>query len=388
MILYVLLLCSFAVATTEFVLVGLLPEIAAELSVPIATAGLLVTAYMVVVTIGAPAAVILTRRLSRTGVLAAAMALALGSAIGSALSGTFALLLAARMGSALAQALFVAVASQVAMAAVPPERQTAAIAKVFNGFALATVIGLPIGTLIGQAAGWHAAFWLVAILSGAGLVGVLAYGPRASTVDTAPLRTSLAAIVRPATLLGLSATLLAFTGFVTAFTYVAPALRQITGLSGGWVSIALLVYGTGTIAGNTIAGRVRPTSILRVLPVPLGVLTLILAVQGGLMRTGFGAMVAVFVLGAAAFTVAPLLQTWLMGEAGPDAAGLAAALNISVFGLAGALGAALGGAVLSGGLGLGRLGPIAAIPLAGALGLALVLRRWRSRRDREPVAVV
>ncbi len=91
----------------------------------------------------------------------------------------------------------------------------------------------------------------------------------------------------------------------------------MTGLSGGWVSIALLVYGLGTIAGNTIAGRVRPTSILRVLPVPLAVLTLILAAQGGLMRTGVGAMAAVFVLGAAAFTVAPLLQTWLMGEAGP-----------------------------------------------------------------------
>jgi DHA1 family inner membrane transport protein len=381
MILYVLLLCSFAVATTEFVLVGLLPEIAAELSVPVATAGMLVTGYMIVVTIGAPAAVVLTRRLSRKGVLTAAMALALASAVGSALSGTFASLLVARMGSALAQALFIAVASQVAMAAVPEDRQTAAIAKVFNGFALATVIGLPAGTLVGQAFGWQATFWMVAGMSAIGLVGVLVFGPAVTATDPGTLRASMTAIVRPTTLLGLFATLLAFTGFVAAFTYVAPTLRQVAGASENLVGVALLVYGVGTLAGNALAGRVRPSSIPRVLPVPLGVLAGVLAVQTGLMRTVTGAFVAVFLLGAAAFTVAPLLQTWLMGEAGPDAAGFAAALNISVFGLAGALGAGLGGAVLSSGLGIRGLGPVAAVPVGVAVVVAYAIRATRVRRD-------
>jgi MFS transporter, DHA1 family, inner membrane transport protein len=168
----VLMLCSFAVATAEFVVVGLLPQIAAELTVPLPAAGQLVTAYMLVVTVGGPAATILTRRLPRRALLAATMVLATGAAVGSVFAHSYAALLVARLGSAVAQALFMAVASQVAMAAAPAERQTAAVARVFAGFALATVLGLPLGTLVGAAYGWHATFVLVAALSGAGLVGV------------------------------------------------------------------------------------------------------------------------------------------------------------------------------------------------------------------------
>src|SRR3954469_20060548 len=172
------MVCSFAVATAEFVLVGLLPEIAADLAVSVSAAGQLVTVYMLVVTVGGPAAAVLTRRMPRRGLLAATMALATGAAALSAVAGSYGVLLAARRGSAVAQALFMAVASQVAMAAVPAERQTAAVARVFAGFALATVIGLPVGSLVGQAYGWHAAFVLVAVLAGTGFVGVLAFCPR------------------------------------------------------------------------------------------------------------------------------------------------------------------------------------------------------------------
>lgn len=389
MILYVLLLSAFAVATTEFILVGLLPQVSVDLGVSLSTAGLLVSVYMAVVTVGAPAAVLLTRRLPRRRVLAAALVLAIGSAVGSALSGTFGELLASRMGSALAQALFVAVASQVAMAAVPPERQTAAIAKVFNGFALATVIGLPLGTLVGQAYGWHAAFWLVALLSAVGLVGVVVYAPQAPAApDAEPLRTTVTAIFRPATLIGLLVTLLTFTGFVAAFTYVAPALRQVTGLGSTWVSVALLLYGAGTVVGNVVAGRIQPARILRVLPVPLAALTLVLGMQHIALQSTVSALISVFVLGAAAFTVAPLLQTWLMRRAGPGAAGLAAAVNISVFGLAGALGAGLGGVIISSGLGLGRIGPVASVPLAIAFITALVLAKSIAARGRNTASGV
>ena len=158
MIIYVLMLCSFAVATAEFVLVGLLPQVAAELDVSLPVAGQLVTAYMLVVTVGGPVATILTRRVARRELLLATMALACACALGCALAGSYLVLLATRLGSALAQALFMAVASQVAMAAVPPERRTAAVARVFGGFALATVIGLPLGALVGQLYGWRATF--------------------------------------------------------------------------------------------------------------------------------------------------------------------------------------------------------------------------------------
>jgi DHA1 family inner membrane transport protein len=379
-IIYILMLCSFAVATTEFVLVGLLPEVSTELSVSLPTAGLLVTAYMLVVTVGGPATMILTRRVPRRGLLAATMAIAFGSAILSALAYTYDVLLAARMGSALAQALFMAVASQVAMAAVPPERQTAAIARVFNGFALATVIGLPVGTLVGQAYGWHAAFVLVAILSAAGLAGVLAFCPEVPHERGASLRSNFAAIVRPNMLLGLLTTVLAFTGFVAAFTYVTPMLHEVAGLGSGWVGAALVIYGLGTIAGNLLAGRVRQQSIVRTLPVPLAALGSVLLLQGALMHNGATAMISLFLMGASAFAVAPLVQTWLMGQAGTAAAGLAAAVNISVFGLAAALGAALGGAVISAGLGLDRISPVAAVPLLAALAVALAIGVLQRRR--------
>jgi DHA1 family inner membrane transport protein len=367
-----LMVCSFAVATAEFVVVGLLPEISADLSVSVPAAGLLVTAYMVVGTVGGPAAMVLTRRLPRRTVLASAMTVALASAVVSALAPSYGVLLVGRLGSAVAQALFVAVASQVAMAVVAPERRTAAVAKVFNGFALATVLGLPVGTLVGQAYGWHATFALVAVLCAVGLAGVLRYCPAVAAEDAESLRAGVRAVLRPRLLVGLLLTVLTFTGFVAAFTYVAPMLGDVAGLSPGWVSAALVVYGLGTVTGTALAGRVPPAAIARVLPVPLGALGAVLLVQGPAMHHAWAAAMTLFLMGTSAFVVAPLLQTWLMGEAGPAAAGLAAAVNISVFGLAGALGAGLGGAVLTAGLGLDRVSPVAAVSVLLAAGISLM----------------
>jgi MFS transporter, DHA1 family, inner membrane transport protein len=381
-ILYVLMLCSFAVATAEFVLVGLLPEISTELAVSLPAAGFLVTVYMIVGTIGGPAAVVLTRRMPRRTALILAMALALASAVLSALAPSYGVLLAGRLGSALAQSLFVAVASQVAMAAVPPERQTAAVAKVFNGFALATVIGLPVGTLVGHAFGWHATFAAVAVLAAAGLAGVLLSRPGGTIESADSLRRSAAAILAPRLLLGLAITVLAFTGFVAAFTYVAPMLRETAGLSAGWVGAALVVYGLGTLAGSALAGRVKPAAIVAVLPVPLALMGVVLLVQGIAMHHPVPAVASLFLMGASGFLIAPLVQTWLMSEAGPAAAGLAAAVNISVFGLAGAIGASLGGAVLSTGHGLDRVSPVAAVPVLVATALAVALR-LRGRTPRQ-----
>ena len=376
MLIVVLMLCSFAVATAEFVLVGLLPEIAADLTVSVSAAGQLVTVYMLVVTVGGPVATVLTRRLPRRSLLAATMALATAAAALSAAAGSYGVLLVARLGSAVAQALFMAVASQVAMAAAAPARQTAAVARVFAGFALATVIGLPVGSLVGQAYGWHAAFVLVAALAGAGLVGVLVFCPRIPADGAADGLGGVARLVaNRAVLTGLAVTLLTLTGFVAVFTYVAPMLSTVAGFSPGWVSVALVGYGLGTVAGNVLAGRVPPAAVPRVLPVPLAVLAVVLLGQGVLLRNQATALVGLVVLGVATFVVVPLLQTWLMTQVGQAAAGLVAAVNISVAGVAGALGAGLGGAVLAVGLGLVAIGPIAAVPVLGGLGAAFALRR-------------
>jgi DHA1 family inner membrane transport protein len=387
MLIIVLMLCSFAVATAEFVVVGLLPEIATDVGVSIPAAGQLVTAYMLVVTVGGPAATVLTRRLPRRALLAATMTLATGAAVGSAFVSSYGALLAARLGSALAQALFMAVASQVAMAAVPAERRTAAVARVFAGFALATVIGLPLGALVGQAYGWHATFVVVAVLSGIGLVGVLVFCPRIPAAATGGLARSVRGMVNPPVLTGLLITLLVLTGFVAVFTYVVPILSTVAGFSPTWVSVALLGYGLGTIAGNLLAGRVAPTSIARVLPIAVGVVALVLLTQGALLRFQLLALLGLILLGAATFVVVPLVQTWLMGRVDADAAGLAASINISVAGLAGALGAGLGAGVLSAGWGLAWISPVAAVPVLAATVAAAALRR-RSARASEDVRAV
>jgi MFS transporter, DHA1 family, inner membrane transport protein len=378
----VLMLCSFAVATAEFVLVGLLPQVAADLHVSPAVAGQLVTVYMLVITVGGPVGSVLTRRLPRRGLLAVTMALAAGSALLCALAGSYALLLAARVGSALAQALFMAVASQVAMAAVAPDRQTAAVARVFGGFALATVLGLPLGTLVGQAYGWPTTFVLVAGLSLAGLVGVLVVCPSIPPAPVAPAGHQLRRLWTPAVLRGLGVTLFTLTGFVTVFTYVAPVLREVAGFGSGLVAVALVLYGVGTIGGNLLAGKVAPESISRVLPLPVAALAVILLVQTALWHNRPAALAGLVLLGVVAFAVVPLVQTWLMGRVGPEAAGLVAAVNISVAGVAGALGAALGGAVAAG-PGLSWISPVAAAPVA--IG-ALVALRLRRDGDRVPAA--
>lgn len=379
MLIIVLMLCSFSVATAEFVVVGLLPQIASDTGVSIPVAGQLVTAYMLVVTVGGPAATVLTRRLPRRALLAATMALATAAAVGAAFVGSYGALLATRLGSALAQALFVAVASQVAMAAVPAERQTAAVARVFAGFALATVIGLPLGALVGQAYGWHATFVLVAVLCGIGLVGVLVFCPRIPAPASGGLARSVRGMATRPVLTGLSITLLVLTGFVAAFTYVVPMLTSISGFSPGWVSVALLGYGLGTIAGNVLGGRVPPTAIERVLPIAVGAVALVLLAQGVLLRFQPSALIGLVLLGGAAFVVVPLVQTWLMGRVGADAAGLVASVNISVAGLAGALGAGLGAAVLSVGAGLAWISPIAAVPVLAATVAAVALRKRSAR---------
>ncbi|GIJ78691.1 MFS transporter, DHA1 family, inner membrane transport protein [Micromonospora phaseoli] len=380
MIIYVLFVCSFAVATAEFVLVGLLPQVATDLDVSVAAAGQLVTAYMIVVTVGGPVATVLTRRLPRRELLAGTMALATVSAMASAMATSYPMLLSARLGSALAQALFMAVASQVAMASVPPERRTVAVARLFGGFALATVLGLPLGSLIGEAHGWPVTFVAVAGMAALGLLGVLVFCPRIPNPPPAGVRDSVGALLRPSIYAGLGVTLLALTGFVAAFTYVAPMLRTVTGLSPGWVSVGLVGYGLGTIAGNLLAGRVRPEAITRRLPLAVGALTAILLVQPLLLPIAPLALAGLVLLGAAAFLVVPLVQTWLMGQVEASTTGLVAAVNISVAGAAGALGAALGGTVLAIGLSPAWIGPVAAVSVLAATIVATRLNRVSSSR--------
>ncbi|MGO1054291.1 MFS transporter [Crossiella sp. CA198] len=381
MIAFVLMLCAFAVGTSEFVVVGVLPEVASDLGVPLSVAGLLVTGYAIAVAVGGPVLTVCTRRLPRRPLLIAVMALGVAGSLLSSLAENYTVLMGARMVAALAQGLFFAVASQVATASVPPERQTAAIAKVVNGVALSTVAGVPVGTLVGQAYGWRASFVLVTALAFIGMLGVILACPKVEHAPDAGFRASMHVFGRRSILLGLTTTVLAFTGMITTFTYVTPALREITGFSPGWATVVLLVYGLGTVVGSNIAGRVRPELIPRVLPFTIGALSLVLLVQGLAMHTKATSVLALFLLGASAFATGPLLHTWLMRQAEP-AGGLVASVNISAFNVAAAFGPVLGGAVITGGFGLDLVGPVAALPALAGLGVAFLVRGWARRQDQ------
>lgn len=379
----VLMLCAFAVGTSEFIVVGVLPEVSADLGVSLPSAGLLVTAYAVSVAVGGPVLTVLTGRLPRRPLLIGVMALAFVAAAVCALAPDYTVLMAARMLAALAQGLFFAVASQIAVAAVAPEKRTAAIAKIVNGVALSTVLGIPVGTLIGQNYGWRASFALVAVLTLIGLAGVALGAPKVAHEPDPGVRASLFAFGRKTVLLGLATTVLSFTGMITAFTYVAPALVEVSGFSPSWVTGVLLVYGLGTVVGSTIAGRVRTDAIMRVLPVTLGLLMLVLLATGFLLETRLTAVVALFGLGATAFVSGPLLHTFLMGQAG-SAAGLVASVNISAFNVAAALGPMIGGAVIAGGFGVRWTAAAGALPTLLGVGVALVIGRL-VRRGGAPV---
>lgn len=375
---FILMLSAFAVGTSEFIIVGVLPEVAADLGVDVPTAGLLVTAYAISVALGGPVLTVLTGRIARRKLLISVMALALVASLGSALADDYTLLMVARMVAALAQGLFFAVASQIAIAAVPPEKQTAAIAKVVNGVALSTILGIPLGTLIGQNYGWRASFVLVSALTAIGLVGVVLGTPKVAHEPEPGVRASLFAFGRRTVLLGLATTILSFTGLITAFTYVAPALREVSGFEPGWVTGVLLVYGLGTLVGSTLAGKVAPDRIARVLPIPLAVLGVMLLAQGLMLESKVAAVVSVFVLGASAFTAGPLIHTYLMGQAG-SAAGLVASVNISAFNVAAALGPMLGGVVLTSGLGLRWVGTVGGLSTVLGVAVALVVGKVTAR---------
>ena len=220
------------------------------------------------------------------------------------------------------------------------------MARVFAGFAVATVVGLPLGTLVGRTFGWHATFLVVVLLAGAGLIGVLVWCPPIPNPDAVGARAGLRQVLRPGVARGLAVTLLTLTGFVTVFTYVTPMLQAIPGFGPVWVSVALVGYGVGTVAGNLLAGRVRADRVAQVLPLPVAGLALVLLLQGPLMQWRLPAVVGLVLVGLTAFAVVPLVQTWLMGTVGSQSAALTASVNVSVAGVAGALGAGLGGAVL------------------------------------------
>jgi DHA1 family inner membrane transport protein len=272
------------------------------------------------------------------------------------------MLMAARLVTALAHGTFFGVGSLVAVSLVAPERKASAISIMFTGLTLATLLGVPFGAWLGLAFGWRATFWAVAAVGAVAFVVLAALVPSAQDkVEPAPLREEFAVLARPQVQLGLLMTVLGFGGVFAVFTYIQPILTELAGFSKEAVSPILLVFGAGLVGGNLAGGRWADKRLSAALVGTLILLTVVMAASAFAFHSQVGAVIAAFLLGAAAFaTVAPL-QMRVLSQAGGAGQGLASSLNIAAFNLGNAFGAWLGGAVIDHGPGL------AAIPLIGAL---------------------
>ena len=370
---------AFGIGTTEFVLMGLLQQVADDLHVSIAAAGLLISGYAIGVAVGAPLLTLASRRLPRKTVLLALMAIFTLGNIACALAPSYGWLMAARVVTALAHGTFFGVGAVVATGLVAPERRASAIAIMFTGLTAATILGVPAGAWLGVQHGWRAPFWAVS------LIGVLAFAvlalfvPRAKSVDALPpLRDELAVLGRPQVLLGLAMTVVGYAGVFVVFTYVQPLLNRLTGLSDGAVSGVLLLFGGGMAIGNLLGGRLADRGVMRAALWTLAVLAVVLASMQFSIGHAVPAIVFFGVLGIASFaTVAPL-QMRVLEKASGAGQNLASSLNIAAFNLGNAIGAWVGGMTIERGPGLASLGWVAAAITLVGLGIAL----WSHRLDR------
>ncbi|MEW6122386.1 MAG: MFS transporter [Pseudomonadota bacterium] len=368
--LYALTAGAFGIGVTEFVIMGLLLEVSADLHVSISAAGLLISGYALGVVVGAPVLTILTARWPRKAVLVGLMGVFTLGNLACALAPDYATLMAARVLTAFAHATFFGVGSVVATSLVPTERKASAIAIMFTGLTVANILGVPLGTWLGQAFGWRATFWAVAAIGvlAVAVIALLVPKDTGAQEEQSSLKADLAVLTRPALLLGLLTTVLSWVGVFAGFTYVAPILTQITGFSEAAVSPILLVFGGGLVVGNLLGGRLADRRLVPTVFGTLFALALVLGLLTFAIHDRIAAVIAMGLFGAAAFaTVAPL-QMWVLEKASGAGQSLASSFNIAAFNLGNAIGAWLGGAVIAHGPGLGAIPWVAGlVPLAAAV---------------------
>ncbi|MBK0113103.1 MULTISPECIES: MFS transporter [unclassified Delftia] len=367
---------AFGIGTTEFIIMGLLTQVSQDLHISIPTAGSLISGYAIGVAVGAPVLTLLTRQWPRKRLLLALMLIFIAGNLAAAFAPSYEWLMSARVLTSLTHGTFFGVGAVVATGLVPVDKKASAIALMFSGLTLATLLGVPAGAWIGQMFGWRSAFLAVAA------IGVLAFAILAAFVprdqgrpEVTPLAQELAVLANGQVWLGLGITAFGFAGVFALYTYVEPLLTQVTRMGDSLVALTLLLFGAGLAAGNLLGGKLADRGVMRALVWSIAALMVVLAAG----RWAFGnqavAMTYVIVLGVVAFaTVAPM-QMRVLDQAGPQGANLVSSLNIAAFNLGNALGAWVGGLALAGGLGLVNLGWAAAA--LTAVGLVLVF--WSSR---------
>ncbi|MFD3914598.1 MFS transporter [Streptomyces sp. NPDC058603] len=377
---------AFGIGTTEFVIMGLLPEVAADYGVTIPTAGLLVTGYALGVVLGAPLMTVLGTRIPRKRMLMLLMGLFVVGNVLSALAPSFGLMLTGRVVASLAHGAFFGIGSVVAAGLVAPEKKAGAIAMMFTGLTVANVVGVPFGTFLGQSAGWRATFLVVAGLGVLGLAGIARLVPEQPRPEGVRIRHELAAFRNAQVLLAMAMTVLGFGGVFAAITYITPMMTETAGFADSSVTWLLVLFGLGMVAGNLIGGRFADRRLMPLLYVSLSSLAVVLALFSFTAHNKVAAAVTLTLIGALGFATVPPLQKRVLDQASA-APTLASAVNIGAFNLGNALAAWLGGIVIAAGLGYTAPNWVGAVLAGSALVLAVVSSALERRTPADGQAV-
>lgn len=364
---------GFGIGLTEFVIAGLLPEVSTSLGVSEATAGGLISGYALAVAVGGILMTVALSRVDRKRALLALMIFFIAGNLLSALSPDYTTMLAGRIIAALTHGAFFGIGSVVAASLVAPQKQSGAIALMFAGLTIANVLGVPLGTLLGQAAGWRSTFWAITLIGILALIGIAILVPRGVA---APQRNG-GSILREFTIFrsgqvwaSMLVTVLGYGGMFGAFTYIAFTLTEVSGFASSSVPWLLVLFGGGLFIGNILGGRAADKHVSLTLVVALSALTAVLVIFALTAQSKVATVVALVLMGALGFATVPALQTRIMSHA-TAAPTLGSGANIAAFNLGNAFGAWVGGVTIT--AGLGYTSPLwagAAITLAG---LAILL---------------
>ncbi len=421
-VVWAMVVAAFAMGADEFIVAGVVTEIAAALSVSLGAVGQLESAYALGVAIGAPLFTAVGSRFPRRATLLAAASIFVGGNVISALGPTYEVILLGRVISAMAHGAFFGIAAVVMADMVDASRRGSAVATIFAGMTAATVLGAPLGAAVGQALGWRFTFWTLVILGGIALAGLIAFLPRRAAArhdeterneglahpghhatsvgadqqahgsefdgldaharahlggggQAAPLRAQLAALRRPAVWLTLLVTMLGYGGVFTSYVYIAPQLTDVAGVPHAWLTPLLLLFGAGLFVGNYAGGKLADRWPNGSVLATLATLAVALFAMTLAITTPVSAAIGLFLFGAAAFSVVAPLQLRVMNMAG-DAPDVASAANISAFTLGSAIGIYLGGAAIDAGVGVVSVNWIGGLMTSTGLFLALISLRW------------
>lgn len=371
---------GFGIGLTEFVIMGLLPEVAADFQVGEAAAGWFISGYALSVVVGALLVTAAVSRLPRKPVLAGLLVLFIAGNLLCALSPDYALMMAGRIIAALCHGAFFGIGAVVASDMVAPDRKAGAIAVMFTGLTVANVLGVPLGTLLGQQAGWRSTFWAITAIGVIALIGIMLLVPAIAPAESRHgLRAELRAFRSRQVWLSIAVTILAYGGMFGAFTYIAFTLTDVGGFAASTVPWLLILFGVGLFIGNTLGGKAADRNVDSTLLVVIAALALTLAAFALTATSKPMTIAALLLMGGFGFATVPGLQMRVMKFAWA-APTLASGANIGAFNVGNALGAWLGGVVIT--AGLGYTSPIWAGAGMTVLGLAvMVFAATDSRRQ-------